>query len=234
VTSEGFLTGSALPKTPRYPIIIRMRITLSNLKHEQFKRQTWKNGLGFTDEISIHPETAELRRANFLWRISSARIEQASPFSVFPDHDRVIVILKGNGLRLTHTFDGDEDSTVLPLLAPYEFPGDVPSRCELVSGGVTDLSVFFRKGEVDALVEVVDGPVEGSNFSWRPSGRWNFAFAARGSFEVAATSVVEADTLDEGSALRVDLSEELTEEQVITFASNAASDGKLILISLQG
>ncbi|RYZ62872.1 MAG: HutD family protein, partial [Proteobacteria bacterium] len=110
------------------------------LTPDRYSRAKWKNGLGHTDQIAIYPENADLRKSDFLWRISTARIENSSDFSIFPDHDRNLIVLEGQGMRLTHTFpESDSADTVeLPKLEPYEFPGDVPSRCELMGGPIQD------------------------------------------------------------------------------------------------
>src|SRR4051812_7066019 len=99
-----------------------------------YTRSRWKNGLGYTDQIAIYPGGADLKKGDFLWRLSSAKIEQRSGFSLFPEHDRVLVVVKGEGLGLAHTFEEgepEEFAEVHPFM-PYEFPGDVPSRCELL------------------------------------------------------------------------------------------------------
>jgi environmental stress-induced protein Ves len=183
-----------------------------------YRRATWKNGLGYTDEIAIYPEGSDLRAGNFSWRLSSARIEQASPFSIFPEHDRILVILRGEGLRLNHDFEGNHESVELPPLEPYEFPGDVPSTCSLLGGGVTDFSVFLRKGEVEGAAETVQ--IEG-DFDWTPQGHWNFALATSGRFEIKGGL-----KLPEGDTLRVDLKRPL--EEPVRFRG----DGGLILVSL--
>lgn len=154
------------------------------LRKESFVRSLWKNGLGHTDQIAIEPVGSDLRSGNYLWRISSASISNASDFSLFPDHDRALVILSGAGVKLIHEDDGFQDSTELPPLTPYEFPGDIRSRCELLDGPVKDLSVFFRKGEVSATLDVVrlDGD---SVWNWEPRAAWSFIFAVQGDFEVA-------------------------------------------------
>jgi len=176
-----------------------------------FIRALWKNGLGYTDQIAIEPPTADLRLANYLWRISSASITNASTFSVFPDHDRVLVILSDTGVRIIHTDDGFEDAQEVPPLEPYEFPGDIQSRCELLDGPVKDFSVFFRKGEINATVEVI--PLnEETVWKWEPTAHWNFIFSARGNFEVCTEDGV-TQTLVEGDAFRLDS------------ASNDFSDG---------
>jgi environmental stress-induced protein Ves len=111
---------------PRFRVIAR----------ENFKRTPWKNGLGWTDQIAIYPEGSELRRGDFDWRVSTARISQSADFSIFPNHDRVLVVLEGNGVRLAHQFEPGEapEIVVLQKDGVYEFPGDIPTRCDLVSG----------------------------------------------------------------------------------------------------
>ncbi len=192
------------------------------LEKKNFKRLTWKNGLGFTDEIAIHPEGADLRKGDFLWRISSARIEQASPFSVFPNHDRFLVVLSGGGVRLTHTFvEGEEEGVDVPLFYPYEFPGDVPSRCELTAGPITDLSVFIRKGEVEALVETANAEAQ-EIFSWVPAGRWNFAVVVDGTFEYGGKTLSPGDALslsvDNPGETSIDLTAQMKPGKIVTIS----------------
>jgi len=163
---------------------------------ENYRRSTWKNGLGFTDQIAIYPPNAVLAQANFLWRLSSARIEKESPFSLFPNHDRLLIVLKGPGIKLIHTIEegGDEEVVEIPTLEPYEFPGDIPSRCELKGAPIIDFSIFIRKAEVEPLVQIVELN-EGETHSWIPEGRWNFAFAISGDFETEGGNLNEGDTL---------------------------------------
>ena len=106
--------------------------------------------MGWTDQIAISPATADLRRGDFDWRVSTARVAQSADFSPFADHDRVLVTLEGAGARLSHSFEESEepDHVELPAWEPYEFPGDVPTRCELMDGPIQDFSVFVRKGIV--------------------------------------------------------------------------------------
>ena len=194
-----------------------------------FQRAVWKNGLGHTDQIGIHPLNADLRRADFLWRVSSARIEQASDFSLFPNHDRVIVILEGGGVKLTHHFPelNEEETVELPESEPYEFPGDVKSRCELLGGAVTDLSVFIRKGEVGARVECLRFEESEEVREYFPEGRWNFLFvnkgvllleSPQGKFRVEKGDCVRIESIRPEDLVPVTLLAEELELQVITIA----------------
>jgi len=148
------------------------------IQKKDYKRSTWKNGLGFTDEIAIHPQGASLAKGDFLWRISSAQIASASPFSMFPLHERNLVVLKGKGIRLFHSYEEGEPEEQITLspLEPYDFPGDVPSRCELVQGPIVDLSVFTRMGEINTSVSVQE-LTNDEEFLWSAEGKWNFIFA---------------------------------------------------------
>jgi environmental stress-induced protein Ves len=174
------------------------------LSKESYQRSQWKNGLGHTDQIAIEPPDAKLQLGNYLWRMSSASIATASDFSIFPDHDRALMILSGAGIRLTHKDEesGFTDTVELPPFEPYEFPGDIRSRCDLLDGPVRDLSIFFRKGEVSASLEVVRFD-EDTVWEWNARANTNLLFAVRGGFEVALSDE-ETQTLPEGDTLRLD------------------------------
>ena len=208
--------------------------TLSVLEKKSYQRSVWKNGLGFTDQIAIQPPGADLKRADFLWRLSSARIERDSPFSLFPEHDRILLILEGAGVRISHQYSPDEEgelADVLPL-EPYEFPGDVPTQCSLLKGPVVDLSLFLRKGVMDSAVEVREVP-PGEVEIWSPMGSWNFALVAQGVFEISgAGATTSPRRLAMGDTARVDFHSPETSFQGFHFKSLGREAGRLILISL--
>jgi environmental stress-induced protein Ves len=183
-------------------------VSVKQIAKTEFMRAQWKNGLGYTDQIAIHPAGADLRKADFLWRVSSAKIDQSSAFSMFPEHDRILLILEGKGIRLFHRFEEGEpeDSTDLPPFEPYEFPGDIQSRCELISGAVKDLSIFIRKGEVEASLEVVELN-EDEAYEWSPQGRWNFALCPHAEVDVEYESLSEVSHQKEGDVLLVEIQE---------------------------
>ena len=184
-----------------------------------YKRSTWKNGLGYTDEIAIYPPTASLVKGDFLWRLSSARIEKASPFSMFPAHERVLVVLDGEGIRMAHTFEPGEPEDINDVSPeqPYEVPGDIQSRCELIDGAITDFSVFTRTGELGADVRV-EVATEGEDFLWHAEGKWNFVFAMNSNIETPEGLLSIGDTLSIGAG-------EITLRAV-------DGDSKILLVSL--
>ncbi|HCM41418.1 MAG: hypothetical protein A2X97_07875 [Bdellovibrionales bacterium GWA1_52_35] len=200
------------------------------LEQKQYRRATWKNGLGHTDEIAIYPPGSELKRADFLFRLSSAEIAQNSPFSVFPDHDRVLIILKGQGIRLKHQFeeDAEPDFAELRPLELYEFPGDIPSECELLSGPIRDFSLFLRKGHLECSVEVIT--THGDDYQWRPSGRWNFVYSIDSSITCESPDQKQTSILEAGDTLQVELEKPLAENETIRL--HGTGPAQLILINL--
>ncbi len=117
----------------------------------------WKNGGGSTAQIAIFPKGSDFRLGDFKWRLSSAKIEQQGDFSLFPKHDRILVVLGGAGLVLTNKSENRDlpEKIVLKLHEPYLFSGDLPMSCELLGGPVRDLNLFFLKQWVTARFEII-------------------------------------------------------------------------------
>ncbi len=69
------------------------------LSPADYRRMPWKNGGGHTTEIAAFPAGAGL--ASFVWRVSIADVLQDGPFSPFPGIDRTLVLLEGEGMRLS-------------------------------------------------------------------------------------------------------------------------------------
>jgi len=114
----------------------------------------------------------------------------------------------------------------LPPMNVYEFPGDIPSRCELTSGPITDLSVFIRNGEAGAELNCVKVD-DGDAFHWTMNGRWNFGFIVSGAIEV------EGRMLASGNTYFTELSPNITELPTVSLHSRDGA-AQLVLISIQG
>jgi len=105
-----------------------------------YRRMPWKNGGGRTAEIAVGPPDAGL--ADFAWRVSVADVEQDGAFSVFPGVARTLVLLAGDGMRLTGA------GAPLELHAPFEpvtFAEDTPVICVLTNGPVRDFNLMVRR-----------------------------------------------------------------------------------------
>ncbi len=135
-----------------------------------YRRTPWKNGGGRTTEIAVGPPDAGL--ADFAWRVSVADVEQDGAFSVFPGVERTLVLLAGDGMRLTGA------GAPLELHAPFEpvtFAGDAPIVCALVGGPVRDFNLMVRRDVLRGEVIVVRERAEAMG----PAGVY-VCYAARG------------------------------------------------------
>uniref|UniRef100_UPI00310187CB HutD/Ves family protein n=1 Tax=Neorhizobium sp. EC2-8 TaxID=3129230 RepID=UPI00310187CB len=111
------------------------------LRASDYKRMPWKNGGGETVEIAVFPAGASIE--DFYWRISMATVASDGPFSSFPEVDRTLSILSGDGIALT--IDNAPPLTLGRNSKPCPFPADKPASATLVNGAVTDLNVMTRR-----------------------------------------------------------------------------------------
>ena len=102
----------------------------------------WKNGGGETLELAIAPAGSGLD--DFDWRISSARVGAAGPFSAFAGVDRSLALLSGAGLRLRRGDGRVEELHAGGAVAA--FPGEEAISAQLVDGPVGDLNLMTRRG----------------------------------------------------------------------------------------
>ncbi|WP_147653974.1 HutD/Ves family protein [Vulcaniibacterium gelatinicum] len=111
----------------------------------EYRRERWRNGAGWTREIYAHPSAAG---EGWDWRLSIAEIEADAPFSSFPGIERVLVLLSGNGLRLR--FDDGRCEELRPPHARCRFPGEAGVRGELLDGPTQDFNLMWRRDAVQA------------------------------------------------------------------------------------
>ena len=112
--------------------------------------QPWKNGLGTTREIAVHPSGASGN--DFLWRVSIAEVDSAAPFSSFPGIDRHIVLLDGAGF--TMTLDDDRMHALTTPYAPFAFPGEAKVAVTLADGPTRDFNLMVRRAQARGDVKV--------------------------------------------------------------------------------
>jgi uncharacterized protein len=108
----------------------------------------WKNGGGITREVVASPAGAGLDR--FDWRISTAEVRTAGPFSPFSGIERTLCILEGT---LSLAIGGRTAIVLSADSAPFEFAGDHPAHGAPLDGPVVDLNVMARRGSFNARVQ---------------------------------------------------------------------------------
>jgi len=127
----------------------------------EYRRERWRNGLGWTREILRVPDSADWQL-----RLSIAEIEQDAAFSAFPGVERELVLLRGEGVRLR--FDDGVVHTLLPPHGRLRFAGEADVYGELVDGVTHDFNLMWRRDQLDA--ELLHRPLVGSMFFFTEPG----------------------------------------------------------------
>lgn len=116
--------------------------------------QPWKNGLGRTREIAVHPSAADSE--HFVWRVSVAEVDSGAPFSTFPGIDRHIVLLDGAGF--TMTLDHDRIHALTTPFTPFAFAGEAQVDVALADGPTRDFNLMVRRTQARGEVQVWHEP----------------------------------------------------------------------------
>ena len=108
------------------------------IKKDAYKTSRWTGGE--TREMAIWPAGSRYLERNFVWRLSSATVEQEeSDFSSLPDYDRVLMVLEGE-VVLSH--EGQRVAR-LKTLEQDRFDGAYKTHS---FGKITDYNLMVRKG----------------------------------------------------------------------------------------
>ncbi|WP_159015445.1 HutD/Ves family protein [Cognatiluteimonas profundi] len=113
------------------------------IRANTYQRERWKNGLGWTREITRSPG-----QGDWDWRLSIAEIDDDAPFSRFEDVDRELVLLAGNGLSLQ--FDDGVEQILQPPHDRARFAGERGVTGRLVDGPTQDFNLMWRRDRMDA------------------------------------------------------------------------------------
>jgi len=151
------------------------------IRANSYRRERWRNDLGWTREIVRFPEDTDVRALAdgpaFSFRISIAEIERDCAFSAFPGCDRHLVLLTGNGMTLE--FDDGESVPVLPPHGRIAFAGERIVHCRLQDGPTHDFNVMVQRDRWSA--QVLHRPLVGSMvFFAEPGVSWAIYLLAGG------------------------------------------------------
>jgi environmental stress-induced protein Ves len=112
---------------------------MMHLRRAQYRSMPWRNGMGVTLEIAREPGVGD----DFEWRLSLATVASSGPFSNYAGFARSVTLIAGEGFQLAI---GDQEPVILDRLgATALFPGDAATRCTLLNGAATDLSLMVRE-----------------------------------------------------------------------------------------
>ena len=124
------------------------RIALS-----QVEATPWKNGGGITREIATGASLAPGRCWG--WRFSIAEVAQDGPFSLFPETDRIIAVIAGEGMDL---LGPDGGVTALEPFQAVRISGDAALSGRLRGGPVRDLNIMTARHQFEASLDLWRGP----------------------------------------------------------------------------
>ncbi|MFZ9627905.1 MAG: HutD family protein [Ilumatobacteraceae bacterium] len=112
----------------------------------------WRNGGGLTRELVV------VGTEPFDWRLSAATIAADGPFSEFVGIDRILMLLRGDGVRLRFSDDASSETLDRPG-AFVAFGGERPVEAALLGGSTTDLNLMWRRDRYRACVQpCLDAP----------------------------------------------------------------------------
>jgi environmental stress-induced protein Ves len=119
-------------------------VEIKHIRGTNNKISKWSGGT--TTEIFIFPETGDYEKREFVWRLSSATVEEEeTKFTSLPDFDRILMVLEGEVI-LSH------ESERISRLSQYQqdrFGGEYTTRSY---GKITDFNIIYKK-KADAILE---------------------------------------------------------------------------------
>ncbi|EKU53238.1 MULTISPECIES: HutD family protein [Acinetobacter] len=122
------------------------------IRADQYTKMLWKNGAGFTLEIA-----RSQGEADFDWRISMADVTTSGPFSFFPNKQRIISVLDGQGIVL-HV---DElPAKMLNQGDIFAFHGESQVQSELLEGAIRDLNLIYDPAKFHARFQWLNDAAE--------------------------------------------------------------------------
>lgn len=122
------------------------------IRADQYTKMLWKNGAGFTLEIA-----RSQGEADFEWRISMADVTTSGPFSLFPNKQRIISVLDGQGMVL-HV--DDLPAKTLNQGDIFAFHGESQVQSELVDGAIRDLNLIYDPAKFHARFQWLNDAAE--------------------------------------------------------------------------
>ena len=189
--------------------------------HQDYHSMPWKNGGGSTTELAIFPQGASLD--HFIWRLSTAQVNVDGPFSHFPQIDRTLAILSGDGLILHSDSEQTHGQSVhlTQISAPHSFAGELPITAELPGGPVLDLNMMSQRGVCTHFMQRLES---GSHFIEARDAQQLLLFCASGSARLASGQEMGIEDLY--------LFDEEHERAGISLELQASEDAVLYLIRI--
>jgi environmental stress-induced protein Ves len=154
-------------------------------KHNQQITSNWSGGT--TTQLFIYPEGADFTARDFLFRISTARVQtETSTFTDLTGFKRILMLLNGN-LTIMHN---QTITKHLNPFAPHFFDGGWQTSAQ---GLVTDFNVIYNPN-IEALIEVINADI-------------NQQISINNTSKIICIYVISGDVSIENNKIQLDCSE---------------------------
>jgi environmental stress-induced protein Ves len=161
------------------------------INSEYFKPIHWSGGT--TIELFIFPPTSDYRQRNFLFRLSTARVEaEESEFTSLPGISRKLMVLNGK-INLSHE---DHYSRQLDRFDVDTFEGDWKTSSV---GKCTDFNLMTSGKTAGELSTIVLEKEQSVNCTIREMCDWFFVYIFSGKVRIAINSKIA--TLNRGDLM---------------------------------
>ena len=113
---------------------------------------------GSTTQLAIYPPHSSVAAQDFLWRFSSATVEQSGAFTRFPQHQRLLALRQGagfafaveaklaGGVHNAANQTATHQAEVTRQQQTLRFAGAFASSARLLDGAVTDINLMLSAG----------------------------------------------------------------------------------------
>jgi environmental stress-induced protein Ves len=157
------------------------------IRHDDYIAMPWRNGAGITHEIAREPANGE----EFSWRLSLASLKVNGPFSAYAGYERCVALVEGRGFRLN--FDGARTAELRKRGDHALFGGASATRCELLDGPCTDLSLMVRTPGL--IAEVSTSIITAAEEVKPPAARTLALFVLRGALALESSADAAASAV---------------------------------------
>lgn len=200
------------------------------LRRSDYRAMQWKNGRGTTEEIAIDPPGAVFSdQTPFLWRLSTAQVNEGGAFSLFPGYRRMLTLVEGSELKLY--FGPEKRNFVLRQGEVCEFSGDETVFTDSGVSGMKDLNFIWRVNQVKVCLEVISFKVKPRSFHL--SGHTSFVFAMKGGCYATVYPGELKFQIQEGETLHLNLFNQEKKGEMLLFLESEVLHGSVVLIELK-
>ncbi|KAJ3298542.1 hypothetical protein HK104_010597 [Borealophlyctis nickersoniae] len=142
-------------------------VDLKVLTQDKYIHMPWKNGLGETRQIAIHPPSRNIETDEFIWRLSLSEVHDSCFFSVFPGYDVALLLLSdtpGPNRSLSRrssyappaVLHHNDQEKAIPLkhLTPYSYSGEWATTCKIKSGPIQYLTFIANRERAQVSMNI--------------------------------------------------------------------------------